>query len=350
MRGRVRAVALGVSMAVVATVAAASAAPVAAAGPVVQLGRVMLGDGEVLGAAPDSSLKVTIRQQRGGRTIAADTAQPDPSGFFGVALKPVRAGDRLVLKRGADVRTVVVPALELGGDAATDQIAGRIPTHHLATQVAVSDVVGTFSLGGRPPVPVVSGAHGRFHASAPGLSGADRLELSWDNATGDTFSIETAMAAAQVRNGSAAVTAWGRAGQTVSVELRSGNGTIRGTARVRIRQGGTSGTGTFRKAGAAVKVHAGDQLRIGGRAMLLTLGHSLDAAPTSLSATCFPDQDWVAGEQFGSGAISYLDDGTADGTGTVTGSWLGPLASGAKVILLCENARGSTQELVAAVP
>ena len=53
----------------------------------------------------------------------------------------------------------------------------------------------------------------------------------------------------------------------------------------------------------------------------------------------------MIGTTFGNGAFSYLDDGTASGTGAVSATWVTPLLSGTKIRLMCENARGWTQDM-----
>ncbi len=84
---------------------------------------------------------------------------------------------------------------------------------------------------------------------------------------------------------------------------------------------------------------------IGGAVGLTVRAPDLDATPTTLTATCFPNQDWIAGTVFGTGAFSYVDDGTANGSGAVSGSWASPLTAGTRLRLLCENAKGYTQDM-----
>ncbi|MFN8621837.1 MAG: hypothetical protein U0869_13985 [Chloroflexota bacterium] len=343
-----RAVVLSVA-AMAATVVGGGAALAVVPPPIVQLGSVTLGDPVVHAGTADGSLKVRLVQKRGGRTIASDVKRPDSSGFVDLTVKPVKGGDVLVVTRGTITRSVRVPALQLAGNAFTGYVSGRTPTPSAPTTVYVSYGVGGYTMGS-DDVPVVTDTHGRFWFDLLPPWGAEELRLDWRNAALDTFHAVAGLTAVQVRTGQAKVWAWGRLGQAVTVELRSINGGLRGVATVRIPTYATSGLGTFRKNGVAVKVRPGDRIRALDHLLLVPLTPSISAAPTSVSATCFPSQSWLVGTLSPQGAVSYLDDGTADPSGTVSGSWAGSLPSGARIILFCENDLGSTQELVGTVP
>lgn len=321
---------------------AAAATPTADAAPAVlpaaRLIDVLMGSPDVVGATGASGDVVTVTQRRKGKPIARRQDTTDALGWFEVRLAPIRAGDRLVIGFNG-TRTVTVPRLELAGNPTTDRIAGRLPVLNGFTNVNIGGAIGSYALGGSIRTVATDGA-GRFSAKVPGLSGAERLELAWQNAATDQFRVEVGMTAAEVQRGQTFVQAFGRSGTVVPVTLLSANGKARATAAVRIPAGRTMGRGTFRKNGVRIKVRAGDRVRIGHVTGLEVVTDPLTLGPTGASATCFPNQDWIIGTVFGGGAFSALANGTADGTGTVTAAWAGPLSSGTVVRLYCENARG----------
>ena len=305
-----------------------------------------LGAPEVRGFAGDLQT-VTVRQKRGGNVIAKRTVSADSSGFFEMTLKPVKAGDKLVVVVNGS-RTVTVPKVRLSGNAATDTVSGHLPVPG-DTYVGISNTVGTFSLGGGNPS-FTTDSNGDFSGTYAGLQGADRLELRWSNAAGDAFTVELALTAADVQTGSAKVWLFGRPGASVTADLLAPNGTVRGTARGTIPNGFPASHATFRKNGSQVVVKPGDRVRMGRTVGLTVRTPDLAVGSLSALATCFPNQDWVLGTVFGAGAFSYLDNGTADGAGNVSATWLSALTSGTKVKLLCENAKGWTQDMVATFP
>ena len=327
--------------------ATSSPGPAAAAPPTAHLIDVTVGSPEVVGSTGDEGDTVTIIQKRGGKRLARRQATTDAIGFFQVRLAPIRAGDQLVL-RFQGTRTVTVPRLQLAGNPTTDRVSGRLPTPNGVATIAVSNAIGTFSLGGST-ANAPTDATGRFATKIAGLSGAERLELTWQNAVDDQFRAEVTMAAAEIQDGKTWVRAFGRSGRTVTVELRAPNGRLRATAAVRIRPGLSSGSAAFRRNGAKVAVRPGDRIRIGRVAGLTVLQGALTLGPTGANATCFANQDWIIGTVFGAGAFSALDQGTADGAGTVSASWATPLPSGAKVRLMCENANGWVQDMTGSV-
>lgn len=309
---------------------------------------VTLGSPEVRGSTGSSAHTLTLKQKRNGSVIATKTFTSGSSGFFEVNLKPVRIGDRFVIQFQG-TRTVTVPRLTLTGNAATDTVSGHLPKPGDA-EVEISNAVGGFSLSGAGTPTFPTDSDGDFSGSYPGLSGADRLELRWFNGSLDSFTVEIAMTAVQTRVGSTKASLFGRPGATVKAVLLAPNGALRGTATVTLPTTFIAAEGTFRKNGSPVKVKAGDRVRIGTTTGLTLRTPDLQVVGTSATATCFPNQDWVIGTTFGGGAFSYLDDGTADGSGGVAASWANPLTPGTKVRLMCENAKGWTQDMVDTAP
>lgn len=303
---------------------------------------VMIGSPQIYGYAGSSAHSMTLRQKRNGTVIATKTFTTESDGFFAVRLKPVKIGDQIAIQY-LGTRTMTVPKVTLTANASTNRIAGHLPQAGEA-EVQIADVIGTFSKGGTTQT-FTTDANGDFSGTHPGLTGADRLELRWYSAPGDAIGVELRLAAAQVEVGSAKVWLFGRNGAKVKADLLAPNGTVRGTATATLPTTTTIGQGTFRKNGTAVKVKAGDRVRIGGNVGLVVRTPNLTATATTLSATCFPNQEWIAGTIFGAGAFSYVADGTANGSGAVNGSWVSPLSAGTKLRLMCENAAGYDQDM-----
>lgn len=304
---------------------------------------VTIGSPEVRGFAGNAANTLTLKLKRAGSVISTKTFTTEPSGFFRVRLKPVKIGDQVVVQFQG-TRTVKVPKLTLKGNPTTDTVSGHLPTPGTA-EVEISNAVGGFSLGGAGTPDYPTDSKGDFSGPYPGLAGADRLELRWSNALGDSFTVEVAMTAIQTRVGSTKATLFGRPGATVTATLLTPAGKVRGTATLTLPTTFISGEATFRKNGSPVKVKAGDRVRIGTVTGLTLRTPDLVIGSSSATATCFPNQDWVIGTTFGNGAFSYLDDGTASGTGAVSATWVTPLLSGTKIRLMCENARGWTQDM-----
>lgn len=310
---------------------------------------VTIGSPEVLGVVDGVTTTVTLKLKRNGSIIATKTLETEPSGFFDTRLKPVRIGDRIIIVFEG-TRTVTVPEVTLKANPTTDILSGHLPTPGSEADIEVSNSVGSFSLTGGGNFEVLAGPDGDFSVPYPGLSGANRLELRWYNPLNDSFTVEMAVTAVQTRVGSAKAWLFGRPGKTVTAELRAPDGSLRGTARVTLPGTFYSAEATFRRNGTAVKVKAGDRVRIGTTTGLTLRTPDLVVGSTSATATCFPNQDWVIGTVFGAGAFSYLADGTTDGAGALTASWSSPLASGTKVRLMCENAKGWAQDMTGTVP
>jgi hypothetical protein len=332
---------------VVATLLAVGAPVSAGPGPAANV-HVTIGSPEVRGYAGSAANTVTLKLKRDGSVIASTTVTTQASGFFEVNLKPVRIGDKVVIGFQGQ-RTVTVPKVTLKGNAATDTVSGHLPKPGEA-DVEISNAVGSFSLSGAGTPTYLTDGKGDFSGSYPGLSGADRLELRWFNTTLDSFTVELAMTAVQAQVGASKAWLFGRPGTTVKAVLLASNGTVRGAATVTLPGSFPIAQATFRKNGSPVKAKAGDRIRIGTVTGLTLRTPDLVVSSTAATATCFPNQDWVIGTTFGAGAFSYLDDGTADGSGGVAASWASPLGSGTKVRLMCENGKGWTQDMTDTVP
>lgn len=320
-----------------------------------------LHDGHIVGVLADPSQSVSIKQKRNGVVIASRTVMADSGGFFMPTVKPLLADDRLVIKQGADKRTIPVPDLRLRLNAALDAAGGRVPTSDLHADLTIERRTGHFTHGS-DHLPVVAHADGTFSAdlsSLADLEGGDAVALSWMTARDDDFAITVTVPSVVVQVGRSSVDVYGKPGSPATITLRSAGGTIRGTATVTPAWAGQSVTGVFRKNGSKVKVRAGDRVSHSGRpgVSLKVRTPDLEVVATSngyLSATCFPGGEFVAGEVFGAGAFSAFGSGPTGPGGSVylanltNGS--GDLPSGTRVLLICETDKGYTQDMRATVP
>jgi hypothetical protein len=246
-------------------------------------------------------------------------------------------------------------------NAATDRLAGRVPTSQLEADLSIAQQVGSFTLGGDNR-PFTAHANGTYDEDVTGIhdvQGGERVRLTWISPANDTFTVDSYAPAVTAEVGRATADVYGKRGTTATVTLKASNGTIRGSAKVTLPVDGRPAVATFRKNGAAVKVKAGDRIvHSAAPSIAFTLLHStLDltkAGGGNVSATCFPNSLYVLGEVFGSGAISELADGITDNTGALSVSDISntgnPLPSGYTVILICEDTRGYAQDFRAAVP
>ena len=354
-----RAHALAALMAAMAIVA--GAVPVAAAQPAggatTFVGNTILGARTFRGFFVDPGDAITVKQRRNGSRIASASTTAS-GGSFRVRLKPILAGDRLVVIQNGVTRTITVPDLRLTADAARDKVSGRIPPGDQEASVAIAWQVGSFKLGGYA-VEAPTASKGAFTTgTGADLQGGETVELSWSSASDDVLRVLTAAPSVTVQAGSSTVQVHGPRGARATITLTSSGGTVRGTATVTQSVTGGAVIGNFRKNGVKVKVKAGDRVvhSAATAISLRVIPPTLDLrAPAggSIRATCFPRGHYVLGHVTGSGAFSYLADGLVGGGGIAIDALIDssdPLPSGYRVLLICETAQGYAQTFPDAVP
>jgi len=341
----------------VGTVAAAASGP--AGGATTFAGNAILGDRTFRGFFVDTGDAISVKQRRDGQQIAAaSTTAAD--GSFSVRLKPILAGDRLVVTQDGATRTVTVPDLRLAANASTDRVAGRIPVGDPEAIVTLARQVGPYSLGGYL-VEAPTAANGTFSKNLDpedDLQGGERVELSWSNDTDDVIRVRTAAPSVTVQVGRSTVEVYGPRGVRATITLKTRGGAVRGTATVTQSMTGAAVTGTFRKNGAAVKVKAGDRvIHSGASSLPLTVvTPTLDlTAPSggSIHAMCFVGGHFILASAFGNGAFSYLADGVVGPGGIAIDGLIDssdPLPSGFRVLLICETSEGFAQTFPDAIP
>ncbi|MFN8619250.1 MAG: hypothetical protein U0869_00710 [Chloroflexota bacterium] len=293
--------------------------------------------------AANGSTPVDVTQKRAGSTIASGSFVPATDGTT-LCLKPLKAGDKLVITQGATTRTATVPALTLALDLARNKVTGTSSLTGAFVSIEVLERVGGLITGVAASRLAAVGANGAFSTLTTPEIDAQRGDQASANilTATDEWSRVVSTGALLVQVGSASVTGTVPVGARATAVLTSPAGAVRGRFSVgsgRDKQTAGRLTGTFRRGGKAVKVRAGDLVTFSGistpfRVLRRTL--VVDTSGNgSLSATCPAGGEWIA----------YVDTlrvakGDTPKSGKVAVGDLAGLTSGEHVKLVCSTKTG----------
>jgi hypothetical protein len=286
---------------------------------------------------------VTVTQKRAGATLKQVTLA-EGSTMIG-CVKPLAAGDVLVIARGATKRTVKVPSATLSVNLAADTVAGTLPASASQVKLTIQDFTAGYSTGLAlsPTVSVAGGAFGVDTTGDLDLGRGDRAIVTWVGGA-DAWRIVRQTATAIVQPGWKLASGTGKPGSSMKVTLKTAKGVVRGVAATTVKTQPSASAGffeaAFRKSGKNVLPVAGNLVVATGLTGSFKVPAGVPVVSTGankVDATCPAGSDWlvlrdltkVAGGRTASGAIS-VSPVNADG----------PLALGTRVLVACQAPSG----------
>lgn len=300
------------------------------------------------------SVAVTVTQKRNGTQIASATFVPATDGQK-VCLKPLAAGDKLVIKQGEVQRTATVPALTAAVDLAANTVSGTTSLIGESVVVDVSEqLAGILTGASAMKITAPVGANGRFSMTMTpelDLQRGDVVRLDILTST-DEWRLAVTTGSMLVEVGTASARGTVAVGARASAVLKSPSGTVRGRFSVRsgrdLNRAGAFNA-VFRKDGKAVKVRAGDRVTFSGSPRTLTVPArtlTVDASGSgSLAASCPAGGEWIALVD-----TIRIASGDTPSSGSVTVTDLLGLTTGEHVRLACSGKAGWVVMQDVAVP
>lgn len=293
--------------------------------------------------------KVKVIHKRGRAVVGRRTVTVS-FGFRYCDAALVRPGDRYVITHIQDTRTIVIP--KLGGTLSSTSLEVRTPATYSEFELVIARYITGFNpLSSFTNVPADGDGVTDLNVT---VTGGDRATVRIHAPEGDWFSRTWISPYLTASVGSSRVVGAGRAGTTETIRLKSPGGALRGA----LKQKGALGTGalggTLRKAGVAIKAHAGDTITStaipGDSLVLRATDLAVDATGSgTATGTCAEGTDFmvtVNGSIYNWGATP--PDGQISVSPLIGGS--GPVPSGTKVMLGCVDDNGFGQTTRVVVP
>lgn len=335
MRGVVAVVAASLALAVLMPLPAVADGPLSV--------KMRLGS-HCLGGHKPAADPVTVRLLRSNGT-QLESRRDDTTGLeWSVCFthRPV-AGNRIRLVHFTLDRTVRVPDLTASLDRVTNVVRGHAPAGKAITLVhGGCDAQGVCAKS--LPITATANSEGRYRkdlsSSSIDIDGSDIVRASYTTSQGDVFE----------RQGRAPYMTVSRPGRisltclpagTTTVRLLSETGKLRATRTFRTQGSCGSASGTFRRNGRPVQLHAGDRIRsdFASDARMVWPSAYVAASGYESSGRCVPNADAY---------LTILDDGMVIGRYSIS---LGPtgrfrdvgyqlIPPGAALLLVCESVRG----------
>lgn len=307
-------------------------------------------------APPHATVRIILKGPHGALRDS-DEAEAGAAGrweglCFGVA---VRAHDRIVVKRGSNSRTVVVPNLTTVLDRAADTVRGVGPK---GASVGIGVRRCPLADGINETCPLLrhrtraigpSGHYATDFTGAADLSGWDIVVVTLMEATGDRFRVIRRVPFFAVRLGAPFVTVIAAPGQAVTMELRTNGAQVIGVAHVVGTDVGA--LGVFQKdledkpVGLTDRIHgsfASDANLHVPADMTLVADDSAD----TVAGSCMPGARYH---------LSVFNVAIVDGVAAADGTFVEDLGAGADLSgvdmrIECYTAAGDTIEADQSVP
>lgn len=336
MRGVVAVVAASLALAVLTPL------PAMADGPLNV--KLRLGSRCLSGHKP-ADVPVTVRLLRSDGTLLEsrrdDTTELDWSVCF-TRHRPV-TGNRIRLVHLTLDRTVRVPDLTVSLDRVTNVVRGHAPAGK-----AITLVYGACTAAGdcteSAPITATADRLGGYRkdlsSSSIDIDGSDLVRASYTNSQGDLFEREGRAPYMTISRPNRMSLSCLPAG-TTTVRLLSGTGVLRAVKAFRTQGGCGRASGTFRKNGRAVNIHAGDRIKsdFASDARMAWPSPFVAASGYEYSLRCFANARWYLTIVVdGSDHRAY--SGVADASGRSSDLGYQFIPPGAALRVACESIRG----------
>jgi hypothetical protein len=304
-----------------------------------------VGSGCLSGYKPNFD-RIRVKLLRSDGT-ARETAHDDSANYSWALCfhhVPV-AGNKLQMINGTDLdRTVTVPDLTLDVDRVASRVSGHGPAGKVLEVTYLDCYPSLLCVIHAPAVVINVNSHGRFHedltTSSIDIDGADEVNVLYQNTRGDRFiRTTTAPYFAVTKPDRVRVSCVPRGATTV--RLMSSTGVQRATRTFHATKDCSSFSGSFRKDGHAVAIHAGDRVTsdLAADARLVWPTMSVKGSGDLLSGRCLANSRIGVLLRRGGAPTPVAGTTDADGHFSVsTPSWT--FQPGDTLELICETSRG----------